>query len=43
MLSVEGLPAKTADVTEERKGPRVDAPEAGDQGFLKSTGLKLED
>jgi glycyl-tRNA synthetase beta chain len=43
VLSVEGLPAKTADIREERKGPRVDAPDTAIAGFLKSTGLKLED
>lgn len=41
VLSVEGLDAKAADVNEERKGPRVDAPEAAIEGFLKSTGLSL--
>ncbi|MBL8905094.1 MAG: glycine--tRNA ligase subunit beta [Rhizobiales bacterium] len=43
VLSVEGLPAKTADIREERKGPRVDAPDTAIAGFLKSTGLRLED
>jgi glycyl-tRNA synthetase beta chain len=42
VLSVEGLAAKAADVNEERKGPRVDAPEAAIQGFLRSTGLTLD-
>ena len=42
VLSVEGLGAATPDVKEERKGPRVDAPEAAIQGFLKSTGLTLD-
>jgi len=41
VLSVEGLDAKAADVNEERKGPRVDAPQAAIEGFLKSTGLGL--
>ena len=41
VLSVEGLDAKAADVNEERKGPRVDAPQAALDGFLKSTGLEL--
>lgn len=40
-LVIEGLPAQQADVTEERKGPRVDAPEPAIQGFLRSTGLNL--
>ncbi len=43
VLSVEGLDAKAKDVAEERKGPRVDAPQAALDGFLKSTGLKLEE
>jgi glycyl-tRNA synthetase beta chain len=43
VLSVEGLPLKTADLIEERKGPRVDAPRAAIDGFLKSTGLTLEE
>ena len=43
VLSIEGLAARTRDVTEERKGPRVDAPEPAIQGFLKSTGLQLSD
>ena len=41
VLSVEGLDAKAADVNEERKGPRVDAPQQAIEGFLKSTGLSL--
>ena len=43
VLSVEGLNAKAADVAEERKGPRLDAPQPAIDGFLKSTGLKLGD
>ena len=39
-LAIEDLPAKAADVSEEKKGPRVGAPEAAVQGFLKSAGLK---
>ena len=42
VLSVEGLDAKAADVNEERKGPRTDAPQPAIDGFLKSTGLSLE-
>ena len=34
-----GLPERTDDVREERKGPRVGAPEKAVQGFLKSAGL----
>jgi glycyl-tRNA synthetase beta chain len=43
VLSIEGLAARTRDVKEERKGPRVDAPDQAIQGFLKSTGLRLAD
>ena len=39
-LVVEGVPNKSPAVTEERKGPRVGAPEPAIQGFLKSAGLK---
>ncbi|HEY1782965.1 MAG TPA: glycine--tRNA ligase subunit beta [Roseiarcus sp.] len=43
-LHVVGLPAAQADSREERKGPRVGAPEAAIQGFLKSAGLsRIED
>src|SRR5690348_3933308 len=38
-LVVDGLPAARADVSEERRGPRVCAPEQAVQGFLKATGL----
>src|SRR6266576_3831663 len=39
-LAVAGLPARQPDVREEKKGPRVGAPEGAIQGFLKSAGLK---
>ena len=43
-LHVVGLPAAQPDLREERKGPRVGAPDAAIQGFLKSAGLKrIED
>ncbi len=38
-LHVEGLSAASRPVREERKGPRVDAPEAALEGFLRATGL----
>ncbi|MGJ0533208.1 glycine--tRNA ligase subunit beta [Methylocystis sp.] len=38
-LQVVGLPARQPDLREERKGPRVGAPEAAVAGFLKSAGL----
>jgi glycyl-tRNA synthetase beta chain len=43
-LHVVGLPAAQAHSREERKGPRVGAPEAAIQGFLKTAGLsRIED
>ncbi|QCO57086.1 glycine--tRNA ligase subunit beta (plasmid) [Pseudorhodobacter turbinis] len=39
VLTVEGLLAESKPVREERKGPKVGAPEAALQGFLRSTGL----
>ncbi len=38
-LHVTGLPKTTPAMREERKGPRVDAPEKALAGFLRSTGL----
>ncbi len=38
-LAVQGIPARQPDLKEEKKGPRVGAPEAAVQGFLKSAGL----
>jgi glycyl-tRNA synthetase beta chain len=38
-LHVAGLPIRGRDVREERKGPRVGAPDAAVQGFLKAAGL----
>jgi glycyl-tRNA synthetase beta chain len=39
-LAVQGLPARQPDVKEEKKGPRVGAPEGAVQGFLRAAGLK---
>ncbi|MBP7240815.1 glycine--tRNA ligase subunit beta [Amaricoccus sp.] len=39
VLAVEGLAGRSPDMRDERKGPRVDAPEAAIEGFLRSTGL----
>ena len=39
-LAVQGIPARQPDVKEEKKGPRVGAPEGAIAGFLKSAGLK---
>ena len=36
---VEGLPERSADVDEERKGPKVGAPEQAVAGFLRGAGL----
>src|SRR5450432_660927 len=38
-LVVDGLPAAQKDVAEERRGPRVGAPPAAVEGFLKSAGI----
>ena len=40
-LTIHGLPAKQPDVSEEKKGPRVNAPEKAIEGFLRSAGLTL--
>ena len=39
-LAVQGIPARQPDVKEEKKGPRVGAPDGAIAGFLKSAGLK---
>jgi glycyl-tRNA synthetase beta chain len=39
MLHIEGLSPRSADIREERKGPRVGAPEKAIEGFLRSAGL----
>lgn len=38
-LVVEGLPKSQPDLREEKKGPKVGAPEQAVQGFLRSAGL----
>src|SRR4051812_40425404 len=38
-LIVQGVPARQPDLKEERKGPRVGAPEGAIAGFLKAAGL----
>jgi glycyl-tRNA synthetase beta chain len=38
-LAVHGVPARQPDMKEEKKGPRVGAPEQAIAGFLKSAGL----
>lgn len=42
-LHIAGLPARAPDQREEKKGPRVGAPDAAIQGFLKSAGLNSLD
>lgn len=37
---IEGLDARSADVREEKKGPKVGAPEQAIAGFLRGAGLK---
>jgi glycyl-tRNA synthetase beta chain len=39
-LSVHGIPARQADLREEKKGPRVGAPDNAVAGFVKAAGLK---
>lgn len=41
-LVADGLPLRQPDRQEERKGPKVGAPEQAMQGFLKSSGLTLD-
>jgi len=38
-LVIDGLPERTPDVKEERKGPKVGAPDQAIQGFLRAAGL----
>jgi len=39
VLVVDGLPARTPDLEDEVRGPRVGAPDVAIQGFLKARGL----
>ena len=41
-LVVDGLPAAQPDVAEEKRGPRVGAPQQAIDGFLKAAGVALE-
>src|SRR5690348_7617205 len=38
-LTVQGVPARQPDLKEERKGPKVGAPERAIAGFLRAAGL----
>jgi len=42
VLVIEGLPAAGPDVSEEKRGPRVGAPAQAMDGFLRSTGMSVE-
>ncbi len=42
-LAVEGLAAASMPARNERKGPRVDAPDRAIEGFLQSTGLTRDE
>ncbi|MGY8959813.1 MAG: glycine--tRNA ligase subunit beta [Alphaproteobacteria bacterium] len=39
VLVIDGLPEKQPDIREERKGPRVGAPDKAIEGFLRAAGL----
>ena len=43
MVAISGLPEKSADVSEEKKGPKTDAPEKAIEGFLRAAGLSSID
>jgi glycyl-tRNA synthetase, tetrameric type, beta subunit len=38
-LTISGLPARSPDIREEKKGPKVGAPQPAIDGFLRSAGL----
>ena len=42
-LDIRGLSSASADVRDERKGPRTDAPDKAIEGFLRSAGLASVD
>jgi glycyl-tRNA synthetase beta chain len=42
-LTVHGIPVRQPDLKQERKGPKMGAPDAAVQGFLKAAGLKSLD
>jgi glycyl-tRNA synthetase beta chain len=42
-LTVHGIPLRQPDLKQERKGPKVGAPDGAVQGFLKAAGLKSLD
>lgn len=42
-LAVKGLPEKSPDISEERKGPRIGSPDKAVEGFLRGAGLSSID
>ncbi len=42
-LTVQGLPARSADTVEERRGPRVGAPDKAVEGFARGAGVARGD
>ncbi|WP_084417899.1 glycine--tRNA ligase subunit beta [Henriciella litoralis] len=42
-VAIDDLPEKSADVSEERKGPKVGAPDKAVEGFLRGAGLSSID
>ncbi len=42
-LDIRGLTARSADIKEERKGPRTDAPDKALEGFMRGAGLESID
>ncbi|MEO0328909.1 MAG: glycine--tRNA ligase subunit beta [Pseudomonadota bacterium] len=43
-LDIRGLTARSADIREERKGPRTDAPQKAIEGFMRGAGISsIED
>ncbi|MHA1539510.1 MAG: glycine--tRNA ligase subunit beta [Alphaproteobacteria bacterium] len=42
IVAVSGLPLKQEDQKIERKGPKIDAPEKAQEGFLRSVGLTMD-
>ncbi|MBT3911098.1 MAG: glycine--tRNA ligase subunit beta, partial [Rhodospirillaceae bacterium] len=42
-LVVDGIPEKQPDISEERRGPSVDAPDKAIQGFLGSVGMTMDE
>src|SRR4051812_22173843 len=42
-LAIAGLSHKQPDVSDEKKGPRISAPQKAIDGFLRSAGVTLEE